>query len=132
MDEIKIEDIDNEDDDDPLEHLLDNSVDLYLDEDDIIVEDHQQETDEEEEEEKLFHCSTCDTNFRSVDQHIAEFHADENVQLDGSNNAIISFDTNNDDDDDDALSAKEMLIEVSLKLILKAMMFKTFFFVAAI
>lgn len=103
-DQIIIEEVKHEaDDDDCVEYLLEDHIE-YLpndDEDDdddggLIVEeivvDHQPE---------VFHCNSCDTQFQSVEKHIQEFHADEDVHIEESDGIMLE---RNDEDDEEDVS----------------------------
>lgn len=72
---LDIKDESSVDVDDDVEYLLEDENNEVDDDDDYFIEDLIVE------DTNLFHCSTCNTNFESVQDHIREFHADEDVQV---------------------------------------------------
>lgn len=75
-------------DDDAIASEYSAGVVFCDDEIEYLVDDEQVEYDsvgckveDGTQEQQLFHCSSCNVQFESVDNHVQEFHADEPVQI---------------------------------------------------
>lgn len=76
------------------EDHVEYTEEIYLD---IDSGDHVEEAVEPTDRDKspelndLFHCSTCDIDFKSVEKHIQQFHGDHEVLVDDGNVFKIMF-----------------------------------------
>lgn len=91
---IDYEEEDDDDDDAAVQALTNVEIEeIYLDDNFMTVEEDGDANDDDnvdsDEKTDLYHCSTCNVNFHSVEEHIQEFHGDQEV--------VVEVDDVNDD-----------------------------------
>lgn len=81
-------------------HALANGDDIdevYLDENCMEIADDSSVKDELDiDEPDLYHCSTCNVNFTSIENHINEYHGDQEV--------LVDLNDKGDDDNDEIIT----------------------------